>query len=167
MAATLGDYQKATGHFERVASQSLGSALTKYGVKEYYLKSGLCWLATAVSQTLSLSLSLTPSFEIWLKFSKSLIDWLFMVFVVSIRMSYRRKERSIITVLRIQHLRLLENVNSSIQSPTLSMQEMQNLLPGPYKNMIGTWISPSLSLSVLFRLLNFLGNSDFSLSFVG
>ncbi|GAA5902790.1 alpha-soluble NSF attachment protein SEC17 [Sporobolomyces salmoneus] len=47
LAATLGDYGRATGHFERVASQSLGSALTRYGVKEYYLKSGLCWLATA------------------------------------------------------------------------------------------------------------------------
>jgi len=32
--------------FERVASQSLGSALTRYGVKEHYLKAGLCWLAT-------------------------------------------------------------------------------------------------------------------------
>ncbi|GAA5842974.1 hypothetical protein JCM5353_001030 [Sporobolomyces roseus] len=47
LCATLQLYPRAIGHFERVASQSLGSALTKYGVKEYYLKSGLCWLATA------------------------------------------------------------------------------------------------------------------------
>ncbi|GAA6063268.1 hypothetical protein JCM10212_005002, partial [Sporobolomyces blumeae] len=46
LAATLGQYPRAVGHFERVAHQSLGSALTKYGVKEYYLKSALCWLAT-------------------------------------------------------------------------------------------------------------------------
>ncbi|GAA5937560.1 alpha-soluble NSF attachment protein SEC17 [Sporobolomyces koalae] len=47
LAARVEDYPRAVGHFERVASQSLGSALTKYGVKEYYLKAGLCWLATA------------------------------------------------------------------------------------------------------------------------
>ncbi|GAA6016163.1 hypothetical protein JCM11491_003747 [Sporobolomyces phaffii] len=47
LCATLQEYPRAIGHFERVASQSLGSALTRYGVKEYYLKSGLCWMATA------------------------------------------------------------------------------------------------------------------------
>ncbi|GAA5866926.1 hypothetical protein JCM8547_003919 [Rhodosporidiobolus lusitaniae] len=47
LAAQLGQYPRAVGHFERVASQSLSSALTRYGVKEYYLKAGLCWLATA------------------------------------------------------------------------------------------------------------------------
>ncbi|GAA6031277.1 hypothetical protein JCM8097_005580 [Rhodosporidiobolus ruineniae] len=47
LAAQIGDYQRAVQHFEQVASQSLASALTRYGVKEYYLKAGLCWLATA------------------------------------------------------------------------------------------------------------------------
>ncbi|BGP18114.1 hypothetical protein JCM10213_004217 [Rhodosporidiobolus nylandii] len=47
LAAQLGQYPRAVALFERVASQSLSSALTRYGVKEYYLKAGLCWLATA------------------------------------------------------------------------------------------------------------------------
>ncbi|GAA5889004.1 hypothetical protein JCM8208_007741 [Rhodotorula glutinis] len=46
LAGTLGQYPRAVSLFERVASQSLGSALTRYGVKEHYLKAGLCWLAT-------------------------------------------------------------------------------------------------------------------------
>ncbi|GAA5842769.1 hypothetical protein JCM11251_001487 [Rhodosporidiobolus azoricus] len=46
LAGSLGQYQRAVEHFERVASQSLSSALTRYGVKEYYLKAGMCWLAT-------------------------------------------------------------------------------------------------------------------------
>lgn len=50
IAGTLGQYPRAIELFERVASQSLGSALTRYGVKEYYLKAGLCWLATGVSR---------------------------------------------------------------------------------------------------------------------
>lgn len=46
LAATLEEYPRAIKHYENVASNSLGSALTKYSVKEYYLKAGLCWLAT-------------------------------------------------------------------------------------------------------------------------
>lgn len=46
LAGTLGQYPRAVSLFERVAAQSLGSALTRYGVKEHYLKAGLCWLAT-------------------------------------------------------------------------------------------------------------------------
>lgn len=46
LAATLEQYPRAIEHYERVASASLNSALTRYSVKEYYLKSGLCWLAT-------------------------------------------------------------------------------------------------------------------------
>lgn len=48
IAATLGQYPRAIEHFEKVAQQSLGSALTRYGVKEHYLKAGMCWLATGV-----------------------------------------------------------------------------------------------------------------------
>ncbi|GAA5982830.1 hypothetical protein JCM11641_004641 [Rhodosporidiobolus odoratus] len=47
LAAGIGQYSRAIQHYERVASQSLSSALTRYGVKEYYLKAGLCWLATS------------------------------------------------------------------------------------------------------------------------
>lgn len=54
IAGTLGQYPRAIELFERVASQSLGSALTRYGVKEYYLKAGLCWLATGVSRSFQL-----------------------------------------------------------------------------------------------------------------
>ncbi|GAA6017113.1 hypothetical protein JCM10207_002539 [Rhodosporidiobolus poonsookiae] len=46
LAGTLGQFPRAVQHFEKVATQSMSSALTRYGVKEYYLKAGLCWLAT-------------------------------------------------------------------------------------------------------------------------
>lgn len=46
LAATLEQYPRAVGHYERVAQASLGNPMTKYGVKEYFLKSGLCWLAS-------------------------------------------------------------------------------------------------------------------------
>lgn len=57
IAATLGQYPRAIEHFEKVAQQSLGSALTRYGVKEHYLKAGMCWLATGVSLRLKSSSS--------------------------------------------------------------------------------------------------------------
>ncbi|KAK4048463.1 vesicular-fusion protein S17 [Microbotryomycetes sp. JL221] len=47
LAATLQQYPRAIKHFEHVAQQSLNSALTRYSVKDYYMKSALCWLATA------------------------------------------------------------------------------------------------------------------------
>lgn len=49
LAASLEQYPKAVRHFERVAAACLNSHLTKYSVKEYYLKAGMCWLATGVS----------------------------------------------------------------------------------------------------------------------
>lgn len=61
IAGTLGQYPRAIELFERVASQSLGSALTRYGVKEYYLKAGLCWLATGVSCLSSYLICRVPS----------------------------------------------------------------------------------------------------------
>lgn len=48
LAATLDQFTKAIELYERVASASLNSALTRYSVREYYLKAGLCWLATGV-----------------------------------------------------------------------------------------------------------------------
>ncbi|CEQ40137.1 SPOSA6832_01737 [Sporobolomyces salmonicolor] len=53
LAATLGQFPRAVKHFESVAAASLGSALTRYGVKEYYMKAAMCWLATAVGLFLS------------------------------------------------------------------------------------------------------------------
>lgn len=50
LAATLEQYPRAVKHFENVATASLSSALTKYSVKDYYLKAGMCWLATGVSR---------------------------------------------------------------------------------------------------------------------
>ncbi|KAJ8514703.1 hypothetical protein ONZ45_g7785 [Pleurotus djamor] len=43
--ADLDNYPRAIELYEQVANHSLGSALTKYSVKEYWLRSGLCALA--------------------------------------------------------------------------------------------------------------------------
>ncbi|SCZ88577.1 BZ3500_MvSof-1268-A1-R1_Chr10-2g03006 [Microbotryum saponariae] len=54
LAASVGEYPRAVTHFEAVAKHSLISALTRYSVKEYYLKAALCWLATGVSTCVDL-----------------------------------------------------------------------------------------------------------------
>ena len=46
--AELEEYQIAVARYDQVASQSLGSALTKYSVKDYWLKALLCVLASSV-----------------------------------------------------------------------------------------------------------------------
>ncbi|KAK3683534.1 soluble NSF attachment protein [Podospora appendiculata] len=46
IAALEGDYYKAIENFEKVAESSLGNNLMKYSVKEYFLKAGICTLAT-------------------------------------------------------------------------------------------------------------------------
>jgi hypothetical protein len=46
--AELEDYPQAIARFELVADKSLGSALTKYSVKEYWFKAILCALAMGV-----------------------------------------------------------------------------------------------------------------------
>ncbi|KAF8213091.1 vesicular-fusion protein SEC17 [Mycena galopus ATCC 62051] len=43
--ADLEEYPQAIARYEQVANHSLSSALTKYSVKEYWLRSGLCSLA--------------------------------------------------------------------------------------------------------------------------
>ncbi|CAA7265846.1 unnamed protein product [Cyclocybe aegerita] len=43
--ADLDEYPQAIARYEQVADHSLGSALTKYSVKEYWLRAGLCALA--------------------------------------------------------------------------------------------------------------------------
>ncbi|WFD32672.1 vesicular-fusion protein S17 [Malassezia sp. CBS 17886] len=45
LAVQLQQYPKAIELWEQVAAASLGSNLTKYSVKEYYLNAGLCYLA--------------------------------------------------------------------------------------------------------------------------
>lgn len=44
IAAVEGDYQRACDKFEQVASSSISNGLTKWSVKEYYLKAGICHL---------------------------------------------------------------------------------------------------------------------------
>ncbi|EKM83918.1 hypothetical protein AGABI1DRAFT_110524 [Agaricus bisporus var. burnettii JB137-S8] len=45
LLADLGQYIQAIARYEHVADHSLTSALTKYSVKEYWLRAGLCALA--------------------------------------------------------------------------------------------------------------------------
>lgn len=48
--ADLEQYPQAIARYEQVADHSLTSALTKYSVKEYWLKAGLCALAMNVRE---------------------------------------------------------------------------------------------------------------------
>jgi len=47
--AELEEYSQAIQRYEQVANHSLGSPLTKYSVKDYWLRSGLCAIAMSVS----------------------------------------------------------------------------------------------------------------------
>ncbi|EEH42194.1 uncharacterized protein PADG_07014 [Paracoccidioides brasiliensis Pb18] len=46
LAALKGDYYKAVENFERVARSSINNSLMKYSVKDYFLKAGICHLAS-------------------------------------------------------------------------------------------------------------------------
>ena len=46
--ADLEEYPQAIARYEQVANGSLSSALTKYSVKEYWLRASLCALAMQV-----------------------------------------------------------------------------------------------------------------------
>ncbi|KAI1083812.1 TPR-like protein [Whalleya microplaca] len=46
IAALEGDYYKAIEQFEKVAAASLNNNLMRYSVKDYFLKAGICHLAT-------------------------------------------------------------------------------------------------------------------------
>ncbi|CAD6582144.1 MAG: vesicular-fusion protein S17 [Cyphobasidiales sp. Tagirdzhanova-0007] len=46
LAAQIGNYPKAIQRYEQIANASLSSALTRFSVKEYYLKAGICHLCT-------------------------------------------------------------------------------------------------------------------------
>ena len=46
VSALEADYYKAISNYERVAKSSINNNLMKWSVKEYFLKSGMCHLAT-------------------------------------------------------------------------------------------------------------------------
>ena len=51
LAALDADYQRAIQHYEKVAKSSMNNNLMKWSVKEYFLKAGVCHLATGVRQS--------------------------------------------------------------------------------------------------------------------
>lgn len=55
--ADLEEYPAAIARYEQVADHSLGSSLTKYSVKEYWLRAGLCALAMKVETVISTNLA--------------------------------------------------------------------------------------------------------------
>ena len=48
LAALEGDYYKAIEHYERIGRSSINNSLMKWSVKDYFLKAGVCHLATNV-----------------------------------------------------------------------------------------------------------------------
>jgi alpha-soluble NSF attachment protein len=53
--ADLEEYPQAIARYEQVADGSLSSPLTKYSVKEYWLRASLCALAMNVSTCVKVS----------------------------------------------------------------------------------------------------------------
>ncbi|KAJ9149283.1 Alpha-soluble NSF attachment protein [Pleurostoma richardsiae] len=66
IAALDGDYYKAIENYERVATASITNNLMKYSVKDYFLKAGICHLATgdmvSVQRALEKYRDLDPTF---------------------------------------------------------------------------------------------------------
>ena len=66
LAALEGDYQTAIAKFEAVAKSSLNNNLMKWSVKDYFLKGGICHLASqdlvATTRSLDMYRDLDPSF---------------------------------------------------------------------------------------------------------
>ncbi|KAL8708551.1 MAG: hypothetical protein Q9220_006604 [cf. Caloplaca sp. 1 TL-2023] len=66
LAAIEGDYYKATEHYEKVAKSSVSNNLMKWSVKDYFLKAGICHLASgdtvATSRALESYRDLDPTF---------------------------------------------------------------------------------------------------------
>lgn len=48
LAALEGDYYKAIANYEKVARSSVSNQLMKWSVKDYFLKAGMCHLASGV-----------------------------------------------------------------------------------------------------------------------
>ena len=49
LAALQADYYKSIENYEKVAKSSVSNNLMKWSVKDYFLKAGMCHLATNVS----------------------------------------------------------------------------------------------------------------------
>ncbi|KAL2055822.1 hypothetical protein ABVK25_004066 [Lepraria finkii] len=66
LAATESDYYKAIENYEKVAKSSVSNNLMKWSVKDYFLKAGICHLATtdmvAMSRALESYRDLDPTF---------------------------------------------------------------------------------------------------------
>lgn len=66
LAALNQDYEKAISRYEQVAKGSLSNSLTKWSLKDYFLKAGLCHLAeqdiVAAERAVSQYLDWDPSF---------------------------------------------------------------------------------------------------------
>lgn len=67
LAALEGDYQTSTQKFEAVAKSSINNNLMKWSVKEYFLKAGICHLASgdtvATKRALQQYLELDSTFQ--------------------------------------------------------------------------------------------------------
>ena len=61
LAALEGEYQRAIGNYEKVAQSSVDNNLMKWSVKEYFLKAGMCHLASQVKSTLPPSTPPSPA----------------------------------------------------------------------------------------------------------
>ena len=48
LAALEGDYYKSIENYEKVAKSAVNNNLMKWSVKDYFLKAGICHLATGV-----------------------------------------------------------------------------------------------------------------------
>lgn len=53
LAALESDYQRAITNYEKVAQSSVDNNLMKWSVKEYFLKAGICHLASQVHSPFS------------------------------------------------------------------------------------------------------------------
>ena len=66
LAALESDYHKSTANYEKVARSSVSNNLMKWSVKDYFLKAGICHLATgdmvAVQRALESYRDLDPTF---------------------------------------------------------------------------------------------------------
>lgn len=66
IAAIEGDYYKAIEQYEKVAAASINNNLMRYSVKDYFLKAGICHLATgdlvATNRALEKFRDLDPTF---------------------------------------------------------------------------------------------------------
>ncbi|KAI1388857.1 TPR-like protein [Hypoxylon trugodes] len=66
IAAIEGDYYKSIEHYEKVAGASINNNLMRYSVKDYFLKAGICHLATgdlvATNRALEKFRDLDPTF---------------------------------------------------------------------------------------------------------